>query len=151
MDTQDDDESAFETDTRQPRGRRRVEIAETPQRPRKRARTSKTAAAQGTPGTEGSQTPRRVPPVSATEIDLEALSQRARQAGVVTRKQKEPQKRHAWTRNDAKTLIAAVDVYKAKWSLMQAQIEKGVLVFDHPRDQQALRDKARLIKQDYLK
>jgi hypothetical protein len=44
-----------------------------------------------------------------------------------------------------------VDVYKAKWSEIARQVAVGVLPFEHPRDQQALRDKARLLKQDLLK
>ncbi|OIW30504.1 hypothetical protein CONLIGDRAFT_281864 [Coniochaeta ligniaria NRRL 30616] len=148
-DTQDSDDP-FETDGRQDNNQRRVQVAETP-RPRKRARkTAAVLAASGTDG-EGSQTPRRPPPASATDPDLEALSQRAREVAVASRKPKEPQSRTPWSRNDCKALIRAVDVYKAKWSLMAQEIAKGVIPFEHPRDQQALRDKARLLKQDMLK
>jgi hypothetical protein len=154
-DTQDSDDP-FETDDRHSASsqRRAQVVAETP-RPRKRARASKKAvvppATPGTDGEEGSQTPRRPPPASASEPDLEALSQRAREVAAANRKQKEPQTRTPWSRNDCKQLIKAVDVYKAKWSLIQQEITKGIIPFEHPRDQQALRDKARLLKQDMLK
>lgn len=149
--TQDSDDP-FEIDDRQPGSQRRAQVAETP-RPRKRARPSKKAVLEGTPGAEGdaAPSPRRPPPASAMEPDLEALSQRAREVAIANRKPKEPQTRTPWSRNDCRALIKAVDVYKAKWSLIQQEIAKGVIPFEHPRDQQALRDKARLLKQDMLK
>lgn len=150
-DTQDSDDP-FETDDRKPASQRRAQVSETP-RPRKRARASNKEVLGAGPGAggNGSQTPHRPPPASATEPDLEALSQRAREVAIANRKPKEPQTRTPWSRNDCRALIKAVDVYKAKWSLIQQEITKGTIPFEHPRDQQALRDKARLLKQDMLK
>ncbi|KAK5654415.1 hypothetical protein OQA88_7325 [Cercophora sp. LCS_1] len=91
------------------------------------------------------------PPSSAVEPDFEALAQRSREISAANRKAREPQQRSAWTRNDIRTLVKAVDIYKCKWSLIEKEINKGELPFEVPRDQQALRDKARLLKQDFLK
>lgn len=138
----------FETDDRQPEAERRVEVAETP-RPNKRVRRTK-AAVQAA-AIEGSLTPGRRPPPSASDPDLEALSQRAREVAAANRKKKEPQTRVPWSRNDCRALIRAIDVYKAKWSLIAREVEKDIIKFERKRDQQALRDKARLLKQDLLK
>lgn len=86
-----------------------------------------------------------------TEPDLVTLSQRSREVSVAARGPREPQRRVAWTRQDTRTLITAIHVYRAGWSLIAKEIQKGTIPFEIKRDQQALRDKARLLKQDFLK
>lgn len=154
-----DDEDEFETDAREPDNQRRVES--TPKA--KRARFSSAAiratgdlAAQAVPGTPGSQPPEddrlsRNPPSSYMDPDLGALSQKSREISLASRKPKEPQTRVPWSREDCKMLIRAIDTYQAKWATIERMVAKGTIPFEHPRDQQALRDKARLLKQDFLK
>lgn len=91
------------------------------------------------------------PPSSAIEPDYEKLAQKSREISAANRKSREPQQRSAWTRNDTRALVKAVDVYKCKWSTIEREILNGDIPFEVRRDQQALRDKARLLKQDFLK
>jgi hypothetical protein len=93
----------------------------------------------------------RNPISSFMDPDLEALTQRSKEVSMSMRKPKEPQSRTPWSREDMKLLIRAVDLFKCKWSTIEKEIKNGVIKFEHPRDQQALRDKARLLKQDFLK
>jgi hypothetical protein len=97
--------------------------------------------------------PSQYPPLPGTqdEPDLEALSQRSREVSAAARKVKEPQVRSAWVRKDVTLLIKAVNTYQCKWSTIEKEIKAGTIPFERPRDQQALRDKARLLKQDFLK
>jgi len=94
-----------------------------------------------------------LPPLSGTaeDPDFDAVRIRSREISAANRKAKEPQTRAAWVRNDVKLLVKAVDTFKCKWSLIQKEIQAGTIPFQIPRDQQALRDKARLLKQDFLK
>ena len=85
------------------------------------------------------------------EPDIAAVSQRSREIAALNRKPKEPQTRTPWSRNDVRMLMKAVDVFKCKWSQIEEEIKAGMIRMEHPRDQQALRDKARLLKQDFLK
>lgn len=93
------------------------------------------------------------PPVPGTqdEPDFEALSQRTREISAAARKVKEPQVRSSWVAKDVKLLVKAVSTYQCKWSTIEKEIKAGTIPFERPRDQQALRDKARLLKQDFLK
>ncbi|KXX82628.1 hypothetical protein MMYC01_200804 [Madurella mycetomatis] len=93
------------------------------------------------------------PPLPGTqdEPDLDALRERTKEISAATRKAREPQVRSAWVRNDVKLLVKAVDTYACKWSTIEKEIKAGTIPFERPRDQQALRDKARLLKQDFLK
>ena len=97
--------------------------------------------------------PSQYPPLPGTqdEPDLEALSQRTKEISAAARKVKEPQVRSAWVRKDVTLLIKAVNTYQCKWSSIEKEIKAGTIPFERPRDQQALRDKARLLKQDFLK
>jgi hypothetical protein len=144
--TQDTDDG-FQTDNREPNSQRRAPAAETP-RPRKRARAKKPPVVPNTPGADGSQTPGPPPP---TFEDLESLSQRAREVTAAHRRPKEPQTRTQWSREDTRELIKAIGLYNAKWSLIETQAKQGVLQFQRQCNQQGLRDKARLIKVDFLK
>lgn len=88
---------------------------------------------------------------SQAEPDFEFVAQRTRELSAANRKAREPQQRSPWVRDDIKQLVKAVDIYKCKWSVIEKEIKEGRLPFVRPRDQQALRDKARLLKQDFLK
>jgi hypothetical protein len=90
-------------------------------------------------------------PGSQDEPDFDALTQRTKEISAATRKAREPQVRSAWVRNDVRLLVKAVDTYSCKWSTIEKEIKRGTIPFERPRDQQALRDKARLLKQDFLK
>jgi hypothetical protein len=146
--SQDDD--GFETDTRTPNDRL-PEEAVTPKPRRKRQKINKPEPdlerINGTPGSNSQNMASSL----ASDVDLVALSQKARRETQNARKPKEPQTRTPWTRADCKRLIMAVDTYKCKWSLMEQMISNGTIPFEYPRNQQALRDKARLLKQDFLK
>jgi len=91
------------------------------------------------------------PPPRPEEVDFAALSQRSRAATAAARKTEGPQTRHPWSERDAQTLIQAVSRYHARWSIIEMLAHEGTLPFERLRDQQAFRDKARLIKQDILK
>lgn len=93
------------------------------------------------------------PPMPGTqdEPDFDALQQRTREISAAARKTREPQVRSPWVRKDVSLLVKAVFTYQAKWSTIQKEIAAGTIPFERPRDQQALRDKARLLKQDFLK
>jgi len=91
------------------------------------------------------------PAVEMMEPDFEAVQRRTREIAAANRKPREPQQRLAWVKADQRQLVKAVHIYKCKWSLMETEIRTGVIPFEIPRDQQALRDKARLMKQDFLK
>jgi len=115
--------------------------------PIKREMMSSQAAAE----TFSSASPAPSTATSAKDFDVEALRERARSLTAQAKGPKTPQSRTAWTRDDTQLLIKAIDLYQCKWSTIQKEIENGNLPFDHKRDQQALRDKARLLKQDLLK
>ncbi|KAK4102709.1 hypothetical protein N658DRAFT_494745 [Parathielavia hyrcaniae] len=97
--------------------------------------------------------PSQYPPLPGTqdEPDFDALAQRTKEISAAARKVKEPQVRTAWVRNDVALLVKAVNTYQCKWSAIEKEIKAGTIPFQRPRDQQALRDKARLLKQDFLK
>ncbi|KAK4154891.1 hypothetical protein C8A00DRAFT_14048 [Chaetomidium leptoderma] len=117
-------------------------------------------AAMGAPSAAGpssaplsSVAPSQYPPLPGTqdEPDFDALTQRAREISAASRKVKEPQVRSSWVRKDVLLLVKAVNTYQCKWSTIEKEIKAGTIPFERPRDQQALRDKARLLKQDFLK
>jgi len=140
-----DDEGAAPSPAKRPRARRR-------QNPAQNSAPVASGALPGSSGlpVEASQYP---PPPSSlgAEPDFDAVTARSREISAAKRKAKEPQVRSAWVRNDVKLLVKAVDTYKCKWSIIQKEIQAGTIPFEIPRDQQALRDKARLLKQDFLK
>ncbi|KAL8381100.1 hypothetical protein RB595_005399 [Gaeumannomyces hyphopodioides] len=85
--------------------------------------------------------------------DIEWLSQQSKAVSLEARQRnpKTPQKRTAWSTHDCTQLIKAICDHEAKWSKIAAAIKSGEIPFDYERDQQALRDKARLLKVDMLK
>ena len=160
----DDDNDEFETDNRflnslrlaqttkrkQP-SPKRVRIAPVEMPPPMRPRVPPPlSSAPATIAGPSSSAPRHSAPPS-TVPDLQQLTQLSRSMTIAARKSKEPQQRRAWTRDDTRLLIRAVDVYNCKWSTIEKLIKEGTIRFEVQRDQQALRDKARLVKVDYLK
>ncbi|KAK4200293.1 hypothetical protein QBC40DRAFT_225982 [Triangularia verruculosa] len=127
--------------------------------PKKRARRKKNADAEADPSPNGQivpaqpLVPTQYPPLPGTQMepDFDALTQRSKEISAANRKVREPQVRSAWVRNDVRELVKAVHTYGCKWSVIEKQIKEGNIHFERPRDQQALRDKARLLKQDFLK
>ncbi|KAK4177505.1 hypothetical protein QBC36DRAFT_326803 [Triangularia setosa] len=130
-----------------------------PQQPKKRARRKKNADAEVDLSASGQVVPAQpaapvqYPPLPGTQLepDFDALTQRSKEISAANRKVREPQVRSAWVRNDVRELVKAIHTYGCKWSVIEKQIKEGNIHFERPRDQQALRDKARLLKQDFLK
>lgn len=90
--------------------------------------------------------------ISGDRIDPVALSRRSQLISKANRKPAQPKQRKPWTAHDTQQLIGAVNTYKAKWSTIEKAIKEGHIEFNVPeRDQQGLRDKARLTKVDMLK
>jgi hypothetical protein len=128
---------------------------------KKRVRRKKNAAAEppvASPSVAAASSlaavsPPSYPPLPGTqdEPDFEALSARTRELSAASRKAKEPQVRSPWVQKDIRLLVKAVNTYQCKWSTIEREIKAGTIPFERPRDQQALRDKARLLKQDLLK
>ncbi|KAI3398620.1 hypothetical protein diail_8968 [Diaporthe ilicicola] len=99
-----------------------------------------------------------VPPSSAVPapipglIDVVAMSRASQLISKANRKPAQPKQRRPWTAHDTQQLVRAVNVYKAKWSTIERAIKEDHIPFNVPeRDQQGLRDKARLVKVDILK
>lgn len=130
-----------------------LESEQTPAPKKTRTRRRKPDTTTQPPVTSASASASLVPVPSQQypPPDIEALSQRAKELSAANRKTKDPQVRTQWSRHDTLLLISAVDGYKCKWSAMERAIKEGTIPLEHPRDQQALRDKARLLKQDMLK
>lgn len=137
----EDDEDDEGNPAKQSRSRRKHVARRRPADAKPLGRTMKTASELGFPHV----------PSSLEEPDFEAVSQRSREISAAKRVPKKPQERNSWVREDVKALVRAVDTYKCKWSLIEREIEAGTIPFKLKRNQQALRDKARLLKQDFLK
>lgn len=91
-------------------------------------------------------------PPAAAAFDPVALSRQSQLISKANRKPAQPRQRKPWTAHDTQQLVRAVDVYKAKWSTIEKAIREGHIPFNVPeRDQQGLRDKARLVKVDILR
>lgn len=91
-------------------------------------------------------------PPAAAAFDPVALSRHSQLISKANRRPAQPRQRKPWTSHDTQQLVRAVDVYKAKWSTIEKAIREGHIPFNVPeRDQQGLRDKARLVKVDILR
>lgn len=91
-------------------------------------------------------------PSSSIPFDPVALSQASQLISKANRRPAVPKARRPWTAHDTQQLVAAVHVYKAKWSTIEKAIKGHHIPFNVlERDQQGLRDKARLVKVDILK
>ncbi|KAK1825742.1 hypothetical protein QBC39DRAFT_387227 [Podospora conica] len=137
----EEDEDEDGNPAKQPRSRRKNVARRRPADAKPLGRTMKSASELGFPHM----------PASVEEPDFEAVTQRSREISAAKRIPKKPQERNQWVREDIKALVRAVDTYKCKWSLIEREIEAGTIPFKLKRNQQALRDKARLLKQDFLK
>ncbi|KAM5346841.1 hypothetical protein ACJ41O_009846 [Fusarium nematophilum] len=153
QDDEEDEDDPFETDTRSVSEARRIEriqLMPPPARPAaKRPRVRELPLGPRLPPT---QTSPRAPASSAvpqsSAPDFAALKQAtsriARQArlesGAPSRQ------RHVWSHHDCEVLIGLVCRRQAAW----AEMEKDRGLFEHPRNQQAYRDKARNMKVDFL-
>lgn len=118
----------------------------------KRARTAADASAMPPPARQNPGGAILASSVPGDRIDPVALSRRSQLISKANRKPAQPKQRKPWTAHDTQQLIAAVNTYKAKWSTIERAIKEGHIEFNVPeRDQQGLRDKARLTKVDMLK
>ncbi|KAJ4386224.1 hypothetical protein N0V93_009117 [Gnomoniopsis smithogilvyi] len=91
-------------------------------------------------------------PTPSIPFDPVALSQASQLISKANRRPAVPKARRPWTAHDTQQLVAAVHVYKAKWSTIEKAIKGHHIPFNViERDQQGLRDKARLVKVDILK
>lgn len=91
-------------------------------------------------------------PAGPAAFDPVALSRQSQLISKANRRPAQPKQRKPWTAHDTQQLVRAVNVYKAKWSTIEKAIREGHVPFNVPeRDQQGLRDKARLVKVDILK
>jgi hypothetical protein len=149
------DDDDFQVDARVPSSSKRKQRAPSAvTTPTKRLRVDAEAELPPTPSIR--------PELPPDEADLAAVTERARAMTVMSRRPAVPQTRRPWSSADQMLLIKAVDSYDAKWADMADDaVEKGVLEFEKLRDQpalrdkgkfqQALRDKARLLKMEFLK
>ncbi|KAL7818725.1 hypothetical protein V8C44DRAFT_318847 [Trichoderma aethiopicum] len=108
-----------------------------------------TSSAPAQPRRE-SQTQEDSPPQAPSSAPDYAAVRRAKEASRRTarrNKPRAPQTRHPWSERDCDTLIKLVKTRSASW----AEIYKtDNAKFEHPRDAQAYRDKARNLKVDFL-
>lgn len=124
----------------------------------KRARAADASAMPPPPPPPRQNAGGAVPPSSAMPepipglIDVVAMSRASQLISKANRKPSQPKQRRPWTAHDTQQLVRAVNVYKAKWSTIERAIREDHIPFNVPeRDQQGLRDKARLVKVDILK
>ncbi|KAM7205630.1 hypothetical protein V8F33_000956 [Rhypophila sp. PSN 637] len=122
-----------------------------PKRARRKANASRVTTQPSVTASMEANAGSLVHPQYHVELDTEAVTQLAKERSAEARKGREPQVRSPWVQPDIRLLIQAVHTYQCKWSDINKAIKSGELPFERPRDQQALRDKARLLKQDFLK
>ncbi|PTB80217.1 hypothetical protein M440DRAFT_1325208 [Trichoderma longibrachiatum ATCC 18648] len=97
-----------------------------------------------------SQTQVDSPPQAPSSAPDYAAVRRAKEASRRTarrNKPRAPQTRHPWSERDCDTLIKLVKTRSASWAEIY-NTDNGK--FEHPRDAQAYRDKARNLKVDFL-
>ncbi|KAF3768474.1 hypothetical protein M406DRAFT_71478 [Cryphonectria parasitica EP155] len=118
----------------------------------KRARANDAAAMPPPPRPAAHAVPVSSSAPSPAVFDPVALSRQSQLISKANRRPSQPKQRKPWTSHDISQLVRAIDVYKAKWSTIEKAIRDNHLHFNVPeRDQQGLRDKARLVKVDILK
>lgn len=115
--------------------------------------TKRVRAAEDSAMPPSSRPPMPLGPLPAgSAFDPVALSRQSQLISKANRRPAQPKQRKPWTAHDTQQLVLAVDVYKAKWSTIEKAIRENHIAFNVPeRDQQGLRDKARLVKVDLLK
>ena len=89
----------------------------------------------------------------SSQADLGALKLATAEASALSRIQQReyrggPQSRMRWSEYDSKLLIELICETNASWAIIERRHNDK---FDHPRNQQAYRDKARNLKVDFLK
>ncbi|CAG7563365.1 unnamed protein product [Fusarium equiseti] len=162
---EDDDDDAFETDDRRVDPAKRDDLRRKmppPPRPESISRPPPRRVPVPT-------SPRSVPPTivrepfqgstlqaverpSSSSIGhFEALkiaaSQRRREALMADPERQVSRQRVPWSDNDSLLLIECIKEWGVRWSTIQSQ---GQHLFEHPRNQQAYRDRARNIKTELL-
>ncbi|KAM0542762.1 hypothetical protein ACHAPJ_012645 [Fusarium lateritium] len=168
--TKEEDEDAFETDTRSVNPAKREELRRRmppPPRPEPASRPPPrqvsgppSSSASNFPAFEqddsqnasqdaSSQAASRPP--SSTGADYEALrleaSQRRKEVRQQDPQRQQPRQRVQWSGHDSDVLTRLVAKRHASWSIMESQDNH---LFDHPRNQQAYRDRARNLKTEIL-
>ncbi|KAH8677074.1 hypothetical protein BGZ61DRAFT_536020 [Ilyonectria robusta] len=150
---EDEEEDEFETDTRPVDKGKRAAISESmppPKRPRVApTEPPPTASIASHVRSTLPRAPHSSQVPQPTQADLETLkrakievSQRARYQLTSSAKQ-----RHVWSHHDCALLIQLIRERHAAWATMEHNDNDK---FEHPRNQQAYRDKARNMKVDYL-
>ncbi|KAF5022152.1 hypothetical protein F66182_5802 [Fusarium sp. NRRL 66182] len=162
----EDGEDPFETDTRNIDPARREELKRRmppPARPESTPRPPKQvshppplfesdyqASEQDASQDASSQDVPQPPPPSIPNFQAirQYASQVTKNARMLDSQRQGPRQRVPWSDKDAGVLVNLVGKHLAHWSTMEAQDGK---LFEHPRNQQAYRDKARNMKVEYLK
>ena len=146
---EDDEADAFEPVTL----KRRRSPAPPTQSKRVRTSISPQAPSQVSAGSgaTGPQLPTPPAETGPNDVDVAALRHLALATTRATRRRDRYQPRVPWSDRDVQTLIQAVSLYGARWSIIAELARDGTLPFELVRDQQAFRDKARAVKQDTLK
>ncbi|WDK17799.1 hypothetical protein CGRA01v4_09082 [Colletotrichum graminicola] len=177
----DDAEDDFEQDDREPDPQRRArldrdrrDMPPPPSRPEKRVRLPSTAPLPSSSAGHADRalhqngsapllppaSSRGSPPSSTNSSvgsfrELSEMNRRASSRG--------PQQRVPWSERDTRRLIRLIEYHNCLWArIAKRQLPEHRLddpgpevledcIFDHPRDQQAIRDKARNLKVDMLK
>ncbi|RGP77443.1 hypothetical protein FLONG3_4448 [Fusarium longipes] len=162
---EDDEEDSFETDNRRLDLKRREELKRQMPPPPKPELTHRSiprrvpvpSSARSMPPAfdrESSRdsTPRAVPqPPSSSVVSYDALkkaaSQRHREARLADPERQGPRQRVSWSDHDTQLLLDFIQEHGARWSTIE---NIGKDHFEHPRNQQAYRDRARNLKTEIL-
>ncbi|KAM0307529.1 hypothetical protein ACHAPM_000249 [Fusarium culmorum] len=165
--TEDDDEDdPFETDDRRVNPARRAELKRQmppPPRPESISRSLPrrvpvpSSSARSVPPAFGqeslwnstSQADSRPPSSSVVNYDAlkKAASQRNREARLADPGRQGPRQRVPWSDHDTQLLLDYIQEHGARWSMIESECKH---YFEHPRNQQAYRDRARNLKTELL-
>ncbi|CAH0017755.1 unnamed protein product [Clonostachys rhizophaga] len=146
-----DDDDAFEEDSRPAKDKDRVVVHNIGP---KQARTSR--AAQLMPPPPRPSAPRPAPtstaqprssPSEQPPSSLRSVSTASSDGSSVLHPSSSFKSRQPWSSNDTNLLIDLIHAKQAKWSKIEEDENHR---FEHPRNQQAYRDKARNLKVEYL-
>jgi hypothetical protein len=159
-----EEDDGFETDNRAPRSPKGKEPMRAPKRARQEPPTSgqrQTAASSSNPAPQSvlatiepnSQYQLREPSQlteGSARLNLHALSQATKFARLAVQPPAAQRRRVPWSDEDAETLLRAIAVHGARWAELEKLYHAGQIPLLDPRDQQAMRDKARLMKMHFL-
>lgn len=157
LEEEDEEEDEFEIDTRQIAHNKRKAVPSSmppPKRARSRVvpqssppRTALPSSSSATPSSPASS---RIPTTSQpSRVDFDTLRQAKEHISHQARMTLSPlvRQRHVWSHDDMLLLLRLIRDRHAAWAAIErCDNEK----FEHPRNQQAYRDKARNMKVDYL-